>query len=62
MCQELIYLDKFESLYENDWYNIVKRSGTPKENPSPLFQLKLVYSYVIEVADSESDLSFHDKA
>ena len=25
-------------------------------NPSPLFDLKIVYSYVIEVADSESDL------
>ena len=30
-------------------------------NP-PLFDLKLVYSYVIEVADSESDLGLHGKS
>ena len=34
--------------------------GTPGENP-PLFDLKIVYSYVIEVADSESDLSLLGK-
>ena len=28
----------------------------------PLFDLKLVYSYVIEVADSESDFGLHGKA
>ena len=38
------------------------RSGTPKENPPPpLFRLKLVYSYVIEVADSEYQLLFSHK-
>ena len=31
------------------------------ENPPALFDLKLVYSYVIEVADSESDLDLHGK-
>ena len=31
------------------------------QNP-PLFQLKLVYSYVIEVADSESDLGLYRTA
>ena len=36
-----------------------KNFGTP-EDP-PLFDLKLVYSYVIEVADSESDLGLHGK-
>ena len=30
--------------------------------PPPLFDLKLVYSYVFEVADSESDLGSHGKA
>ena len=30
--------------------------------PPPLFDLKLLYSYVIEVADSESDLGLHGKA
>ena len=29
--------------------------------PPPLFGLKLVYSYVIKVADSESDLGLHGK-
>ena len=28
------------------------------ENPPPLLELKLMYSYVIELADSESDLGF----
>ena len=28
----------------------------------PLFDLKIVYPYVIEVADSESDLGLHGKA
>ena len=32
------------------------------ENPPPLFDLKLVYSYVIEVADPESDLGLHGRA
>ena len=31
-------------------------------NPPPLFDLKIVYYYVIEVADSESDLGLHGKA
>ena len=35
--------------------------GTPGENPPPLFGLKIVYSYVIEVAYSESDLGLHGK-
>ena len=30
--------------------------------PPPLFNLKIVYSYVIEVADSESELGLHGKA
>ena len=30
--------------------------------PPPLFDLKLLYSYVIEVADSEYDLGWHGKA
>ena len=38
----------------------VKYFGTTGENPPPpLFDLKLVYSYVVEVADSESDLGLH---
>ena len=32
-----------------------------RKSPPPLFDLKLVYSYVVEVADSESDLGFHGK-
>ena len=28
----------------------------------PLFEIKIVYSYVIKVADSESDLGLHNKA
>ena len=35
--------------------------GTGLENPS-LFDLKIVYSYEIEVADSESDFGLHGKA
>ena len=35
--------------------------GTTLLTPS-LFLLKLVYSYVIEVADSEFDLGLHGKA
>ena len=31
------------------------------KTPPPLFDLKIVYSYVIEVADSESDLGLHGK-
>ena len=31
-------------------------------NPPPSFPPKIVYSYVIEVADSESDLSLHSRA
>ena len=30
--------------------------------PPPLFDLKLVYSYVTDVADSESDLGLHGRA
>ena len=30
--------------------------------PPPPFDLKIVYSYVIEVADSESDLGLHGRA
>ena len=37
--------------------------GTGLENPPPpLFDLKIVYSYVIEVADSEYDLGLHGRA
>ena len=36
--------------------------GTGRETPPTLFDLKIVYSYVIEVADSESDLGLHDRA
>ena len=36
--------------------------GTPLQPPPPLFDLKIVYSYVIEVADSESDLGLHGRA
>ena len=36
--------------------------GTTLLNTPPLFDLKIVYSYVIEVADSESDLGLHAKA
>ena len=48
------------------YYNVIKRiitvrkKGTPGD-PPPFFDLKLVYSYVIEVADSESDLGLHGK-
>ena len=31
------------------------------EKIPPLFDLKIVYSYVIEVTDSESDLGLHGK-
>ena len=42
--------------------NLNRKIGTTGENPPPpLFDLKIVYSYVIEVADSESDLGLHDK-
>ena len=34
--------------------------GTPLQ-PPPLFELKIGYSYVIEVADSEYQLLFHRK-
>ena len=36
--------------------------GAGRETPPPLFDLKIVYSYVIEVADSESDLGLHGRA
>ena len=36
--------------------------GTGLEHPPLLFDLKILYSYVIEVADSESDLGLHSKA
>ena len=36
--------------------------GTGLENPPLLFDLKILYSYVIEDADSESDLGLHSKA
>ena len=36
--------------------------GAGRENRPPLFDLKIVYSYVIEVADSESDLGLHGRA
>ena len=36
--------------------------GTGRETPPPLFDLKIVYSYVVEVADSESDLGLHGRA
>ena len=39
------------------YLNIRSWSGNP-----PLFDLKIVYSYVIEVADSESDLGLHGRA
>ena len=32
--------------------------GTGRENLPPLFDLKIAYSYVIEVADSESTSNF----
>ena len=35
--------------------------GTGRENP-PLFDLKIVYSYVVEVSDSEYDLGLHGRA
>ena len=35
--------------------------GTGLQIP-PIFDLKIVYSYVVEVADSESDLGLHSKA
>ena len=40
-------------------YNILALLYLP---PPPLFQLKLVYSYVIEVAYFESDLGLQGKA
>ena len=38
-----------------------RNNGTTLQNP-PAFRPKTVYSYVIEVADPESDLGLHDKA
>ena len=35
--------------------------GAGREPPPPLVDLKIVYSYVIEVADSESDLGLHGR-
>ena len=35
---------------------------TSKNLAPPLFDIKIVYSYVIEVADSESVLGLHGKA
>ena len=46
----------------NQLINTINKFGTPGENLPPLFDLKLVYSYLIEVADSESDLGFHGKS
>ena len=43
-------------------YVAIDLSLVYKIPPPPLFRLKLVYSYVIEVADPEYDLGFHDKA
>ena len=42
---------KFEDIF---WHYFTK--------PPPLFDLKIVYSYVIEVADSESDLGLHGRS
>ena len=41
------------------FYNI--RDLVHLEKSPPLFDRKLVYYYVIEVADSESDLGLHGK-
>ena len=38
------------------------RIGTTLQNRPLIFQLKLVYSFVIKVADSESDLDSHSTA
>ena len=38
-----------------------KNYGANRETPPPLVDLKIVYSYVIEVADSESDLGLHGR-
>ena len=59
-CQILVYM--------RGWYRILLTRllytviGTTLQTPPPLFDLKIVYSYVIEVPDSESDLGLHGKA
>ena len=52
----------FHIIYWHYW----RKSPPPRfsallEKIPPLFDLKLVYSYVVEVADSESDLGLHGK-
>ena len=37
----------------------IRNLGIPLQPPPPLFDLKIGYSYVIEVADSEYQLIFH---
>ena len=44
----------------HDYYYVHRNCGTPGD--PPLFELKLMYSYVIELADSESDLGFFNSA
>ena len=45
-------------------FSLVSFIGIGLLTPPPLFDLKIkiVYSYVIEVADSESDLGLHCRA
>ena len=47
-------------VYSSD--SIKTKFGTGLQPPPPLVDIKIVYSYVIEVADSESDLGLHGKA
>ena len=42
--------------------NKIQQNSVLVNTPPPLFDLKVVYSYVIQVADSESDLGLHGKA
>ena len=46
----------------HDYYYVHRNCGTPGEPPPLLFELKLMYSYVIELADSESDRGFFSTA
>ena len=50
-----------------DLVNISSSGARKKEwalvyNPHPLFDQKIVYSYVIQVADSESDFGLHGRS
>ena len=63
-CYSIIIIFILQSICKirfNSMIQTISTIGTTGENPPPLFDLKLVYSYLVEVADSESDLGLHGK-